>query len=127
MHRSRLHVVLIDSPPDVADVSVSFWGAALGVQPVPEPDSPFTTLAPLGAGQVLAHQRLDAGPARMHLDLETDDTEAEVARLERLGAARLSEYDGCVQMRDPTGLIFCVVPIQSEDFDEHARAWPDQP
>ena len=124
MHHSRLHVILIDSPPAESDAAVAFWGAALGRRPEPERDTPFTVLGRLGSGQILAHQRLDEGPPRMHLDIETDDTSAEVARLENLGAARLSEYDGCIQMRDPAGLVFCVVPIQSEDFAEHATAWP---
>ncbi|QPP06317.1 glyoxalase/bleomycin resistance/dioxygenase family protein [Streptomyces bathyalis] len=125
MHRSRLHVVLIDSPPDVADAGVAFWGAVIGREPQPEPGTPFTVLAPLGAGQVLAHQRLQDGPPRIHLDVETDDTAAEVARVERLGATKLSEQeDGCVQLRDPTGLVFCVVPVQSPDFDEYANTWP---
>lgn len=124
MHRSRLHVVLIDSPPDTADVEVAFWSAALGRAPVPEAGTPFTRLSPLGsAGQVLAHQRLQDGAARIHLDIETDDTQAEVGRLERLGAVRVGEQDGCVHMRDPAQLVFCVVPVQSEDFEQHATVW----
>jgi hypothetical protein len=124
MHRSRLHVVLIDSPPERADAEIGFWSAALGRQPVPEAGTPFTALAPLGsAGHLLAHQRLQHGEARIHLDLETDDTEAEVRRLEGLGAVRVGEHDGCVHMRDPAELVFCVVPVQSEDFEQHATVW----
>jgi Glyoxalase-like domain len=124
MHRSRLHVVLIDSPPDRADAEVAFWSAALGHAPVPEAGTPFTRLSPLGsAGQVLAHQRLQNGAARIHLDIETDDTQAEVGRLEQLGAVRVGEHDGCVHMRDPAQLVFCVVPVQSEDFEQHATVW----
>ena len=33
MHRSRLQVVLIDSPPDVAEAEIAFWAAALGHEP----------------------------------------------------------------------------------------------
>jgi hypothetical protein len=123
MHRSRLHVVLIDSPPDVAETEVAFWSGALGRDPVPEAGTPFTVLSPLGSGQVLAHQRLEEGAARIHLDVETDDTEVEVRRLEGLGAARVGEHDGCVHLRDPAGLLFCVVPVQSEDFEEQATVW----
>jgi hypothetical protein len=123
MHRSRLQVVLIDSAPDVAETEVAFWAAALGRDPVPEPDTPFTVLAELGPGQVLVHQRLQEGPSRIHLDIETDDIDAEVRRLLGAGAARVGEYDGCVHMRDPAGLIFCVVPVQSDDFEQHATAW----
>jgi hypothetical protein len=123
VHRSRLQVVLIDSPPETADAEVAFWAAALGQEPRPEVGTPFTVLAPLGAGRVLAHQRLDAGEARLHVDVETDDTAAEVDRLQRLGAVRVREHDGAVQLRDPAGLLFCVVPVQSDDFEEHATVW----
>ncbi len=123
MHRSRLHVVLIDSPPEVADGEVAFWTAALGTTPDPEAGTPFTTLAPLGSGRLLAHQRLERGPARLHLDVETDDTGAEVRRLEALGASRVGEHDGCIHLRDPAGLVFCVVPVQSNDFAEEATTW----
>jgi hypothetical protein len=123
MHRSRLHVVLIDSPPDVADAEVSFWAAALGREPQPEAGTPFTLLSTLGSGLVLAHQRLTEGASRIHLDVETDDTDAEVGRLETLGAVRCGEHDGSVQLRDPAGLVFCVVPVQSDDFEEQAAVW----
>ncbi len=123
MHRSRLHVVLIDSAPDVADTELDFWAAALGREPTAEHGTPFTVLSPLGSGQILAHQRLRDGASRIHLDIETDDTEAEVARLEGLGAVAVGEHDGCVHMRDPAQLVFCVVPVQSEDFEEQATLW----
>lgn len=124
MHRSRLHVVLIDSPPDVADAGIAFWGGVLGKEPQRQEGTPFTLLARLGGGQLLAHQRLEEGDARIHLDLESDDVAAEVARVEALGATRIGEHDGCVHLLDPTGLVFCVVPVQSEDFEQHATTWP---
>lgn len=124
MHRSRLHVVLIDTPPDDADATTAFWAAALGSTPEPEPDSPFTVLATLAGGEVLAHQKLQSGAARLHLDLETDDVAAEVRRLEGLGARGVSATGGCVQLCDPAGLVFCVVPVQSDDFAAHATTWP---
>ncbi len=123
MHRSRLHVVLIDSAPEVADAELAFWAAAVGTEPVPEEGTPFSTIAPLGSGKVLAHQRLEDGLSRIHLDIETDDTDAEVRRLEAAGAARVGEYDGCIHLRDPAGLIFCVVPVQSDDFEQQATVW----
>jgi hypothetical protein len=123
MHRSRLHVVLIDSAPDVADAEIAFWAAALGRDPQPEVGTPFTVLSALGSGQLLAHQRLNDGTSRIHLDVETDDPQAEVRRLEGLGAVRLGEQDGAVQLRDPAGLVFCVVPLQSDDFEAHATVW----
>jgi hypothetical protein len=123
VHRSRLHVVLVDSAPEVAEAEVAFWSGALGTAPRPEAGTPFTVLSPLGHGCLLAHQRLEDGPSRLHLDIESDDTAAEVARLEGLGAVRVGEHDGAVHLRDPAGLVFCVVPVQSDDFEQHATAW----
>lgn len=40
-----------------------------------------------------------------------------------LGAARVGEHDGCVHLTDPAGLVFCGVPVQSDDFAEHATTW----
>jgi len=122
VHRSRLHVVLFDTPPTGADREVAFWAAALGGDPEPETGTPFTTLAHVGPVQV-AHQTLHDGPARVHVDIESDDPPAEVARLEGLGAVRVGECEGCVHLRDPAGLVFCVVPVQSEDFERYARTW----
>jgi len=123
MHRSRLHVVLIDSPAEVADREVAFWSAALGRTPTPEAGTPFTVLARLDGGELLAHQRLQDGSSRIHVDIETDDPPGEVKRLEALGAVRVGEHEGCVHLRDPADLIFCVVPVQSEDFEQHATTW----
>ncbi len=123
MHRSRLHVVLIDSSPEDADAELAFWAGALGRDPVPEEGTPFSVIAPLGSGRLLAHQRLDTGASRIHLDIESDDTDAEVRRLESLGAVRVGEHDGCVHLRDPAGLVFCVVPVQSDDFEQEATTW----
>ena len=86
MHRSRLQVVLIDSPPDVAEAEIAFWAAALGHEPKPEAGT-FTEIAPFGTGPVLAHQRLQEGGSRIHLDVETDDPDAEVTT----GTARCGE------------------------------------
>jgi catechol 2,3-dioxygenase-like lactoylglutathione lyase family enzyme len=124
MHSSRLQVVLIDSPPEVADAEIAFWAAALGREVAQDAGSPFALLAALGDGLELAHQRLGQGQARIHLDIETDDTAAEAQRLEDLGAVRVGEQDGCIHLRDPAGLVLCVVPVQTDDFEEHATRWP---
>lgn len=123
MHRSRLHVAVIDSPREVAEREVDFWAAALGSKPTPEAGTPFTVITRFGGGELLAHQRLQDGDARIHLDVETDDPPAEVARLEALGAVVIGAHDECMHLRDPAGLIFCVVPVQSEDFEERATTW----
>ena len=69
-------------------------------------------------------QRLGEGPARVHVDIHTDDLEAEVNRLERLGALRVERVHRWQVMRDPAGLVFCVVQdrpgVLSED---NAHRW----
>jgi hypothetical protein len=61
--------------------------------------------------------------SRVHLDLETDDVEAEVERLERLGARRVEQVHTWWVMEAPTGQRFCVVRKFSADFDEKANQW----
>jgi Glyoxalase-like domain len=59
--------------------------------------------------------------ARFHVDLETDDVPAEVARLVRLGAEEVSRGRTWVVLRDPAGLLLCVVPAESSDFPTRSR------
>ncbi len=61
----------------------------------------------------------------MHLDVETDDVAAEVARLTGLGATVAEQQEGFTVLHDPGGLVFCVVPVQTDraSFDEHATTW----
>ena len=70
-------------------------------------------------------QRTGAGtPPRWHVDVETDDIGAEVARLEALGATRHADMGSFWQLLDPAGLVFCVVGVQTgEEFDRHAVTW----
>jgi len=66
-------------------------------------------------------------PARVHLDLETDDVAAEVARLLALGAAVEAEHNLFTVLRDPGGMVFCVVPVQTAgDFAPNATTWPQR-
>ena len=59
----------------------------------------------------------------MHLDIEADDVEAEVRRLEKLGAKRVAQIRTWWVMQAPTGQKFCVVRPQSRDFAERACNW----
>ena len=59
----------------------------------------------------------------VHLDIETDDVEAEVARLEKLGARVKARIRNHVVMISPTGHAFCVVPVHRGDFDGLATEW----
>jgi len=122
MHRSRIGVILIDHPAEHFDEGVRFWAAAQGVRPVVE-DDVFTSVGEAGTLS-LAVQRLGEGRARVHLDIETDNVRAEVARLRALGATVVEEHDSHVVMADPGGVVFCVVPVQTGDrFVEDALEW----
>jgi hypothetical protein len=56
-------------------------------------------------------QRVEHEP-RVHLDIQADDLEAEVARLEKLGAKRDLFRKRWWVMQAPTGHRFCVVRQQ---------------
>ena len=126
MHRSRLAAIGIDCPSDVHLATARFWSGALRPD-APAPDSPPDedpySLAGHVAGREVFVQRID-GPARVHLDIETDDVEAEVARLEALGATRVRSVSTWWVMQDPSGQPFCVVRPQTADFPGDAATWP---
>jgi hypothetical protein len=53
--------------------------------------------------------------ARYHVDIETDDVPAEVARLTALGAVEESSWQGCHTLRAPGGHLLCVIPVHSDE------------
>jgi hypothetical protein len=63
--------------------------------------------------------------SRVHLDIESDDVEAEVRRLEKLGARSLGAVKTWHVMEAPTGQRFCVVRAQRPDFATKANTWKD--
>ena len=64
-------------------------------------------------------------PPRVHLDVETDDQEAERARLEKLGAREVAQIRRWYVMEAPTGHRFCIVNPQSGRFPGDAPEWSD--
>ena len=128
MHRSRIGVVLVDHPEAEWEESLAFWAAAHGSTPVAEEgeESEYRTIGRIGS-VLFASQRTGAGtPPRVHLDIETDDVPAEVARVLALGASVVDQRPGYTILSDPSGLVFCVVPVQSgDDFEREARTWDD--
>ncbi|RIQ15663.1 VOC family protein [Jiangella rhizosphaerae] len=126
MHRSRLSTLLIDAPADQAQQSVEFWTAALGTTSQSPPGEPqFHRLADAVPGLVTAVQSVD-DTARYHVDIETDDVPAEVARLTGLGAVEVGSWQGCHTLRAPGGHLLCVIPVHSDpdEFAAAARVWP---
>jgi hypothetical protein len=127
MHRSRIDGIFIDQPPRSFAASVAFWAAATGrTATTPrEPDDPYRSFGAFGGDVIIDVQRVSETTApRVHLDIATDDVDAEVERLEQLGATRVQRYERHWQMRDPGGLVFCVIPPHTDDFLENATTWP---
>lgn len=125
MHRSRLAIALIDHPEEAYDDGLAFWSAATGRAPEQsQPEAPYHSLGSFADGFRIEVQRTGSGtPPRIHFDIETDDVEAEVRRLEGLGAKRLRDCGKFWQLTDPAGLVFCVVPPQTAEFDRYAVTW----
>ena len=124
MHRSKLTAALVDVPAEMFDREISFWSGALGRRPDDVEDHPeYRDFGQPVPGFQFMLQRVD-DTARVHLDIETDDVDAEVRRLEALGAERVAPIRSWWVMRDPAGLLFCVVRVQTgEIFNDQATTW----
>ena len=113
MHHSRLCAVLVDCKTSDVDEAASFWSQALGRSVDSDhpgtrgnyrmletpPDEPIVEI------QRVSHE------SRVHIDIETDDIPAEVARLETLGARVVDRLERWVVMQAPTGQRFCIVRV----------------
>ncbi|MDT8342895.1 MAG: VOC family protein [Thermohalobaculum sp.] len=125
-HRSRLAGLIIDCQAPDPRAATRFWAAALGSGAAPEGEpetARYWRLDPQG-GLHVEVQAVDH-PSRVHLDIESDDIPAEVARLEALGARVIDRISTWVVMEAPTGHRFCVIRSQTADFDARATTWED--
>jgi predicted enzyme related to lactoylglutathione lyase len=125
MHRSRLCAVLIDCKSSDIDAAARFWGEALG-RPLdlnhPSSRGNYRMLETQPDEPIVEIQRVDH-ESRVHIDIESDDIPAEVARLEKLGASVVSRLERWVVMQAPTGQLFCVVRVQRPGFPKNAHCW----
>jgi predicted enzyme related to lactoylglutathione lyase len=126
MHKSKLGGFIIDCQTDDLPQATNFWGSALGLPvrelPGAEGDS-YRKLHDAHTGLDIEVQKV-THPSRVHLDIETNDIEAEVRRLEALGAKRVQHIQTWWVMEAPTGQRFCVVQASSPKFEEQASIWP---
>lgn len=124
MHKSRLSTFIIDCRSDDVDAASAFWSAALGrpVQPPDPGDHKYRTLKSAAAEPLVMVQIVEH-PGRIHLDIETDDIEAEVVRLEALGAKRIEKFPRWWVLEAPTGQRFCVVNPQRGPLGDDANTW----
>ena len=125
MHKSRLAGFIIDCRTDDLKFAAEFWGGALGMETRTLPGEEGNHYVRL----VDAHERLHievqavSHESRVHLDIETDDVEAEVRRLEQLGAKRVEKINTWWVMEAPTGQRFCVVRAKSSSFAAGSQTW----
>lgn len=135
MHRSRVCQFVIDVSD--LDQGTAFWVAAVGgveertsetsrriYRRIRLPDSEVRILL-----QKTGDRKISKAP--MHIDLETDDVEAEVKRLEALGAVRWDHqqergFDFWV-LQDPWGNEFCVLQVEHPELLARRRPWPAAP
>jgi predicted enzyme related to lactoylglutathione lyase len=126
MHKSRLAGFIIDCKTENLEQAATFWSEALGYPLIDRAEESSASYRRLETGpndphievQVVKHE------SRVHLDIESDDIEAEVKRLEGLGAKRVQQLHTWWVMEAPTGQRFCVVRVQRpESFPEAANTW----
>lgn len=125
MHKSKLAGFIIDCKTKDLKKAASFWSAALGMEMRALPGEEgeiYIALDDPEERMVIEVQTVDHD-SRVHLDIAADDIEAEVRRLESLGAKRISNVKDWVVLEAPTGQRFCVVPGRSEKFKKTARVW----
>ena len=125
MHKSRLATIVIDCQTQQLDEAARFWGVALGRPPrdLPDPDNPNYRELPGPPHELTVLVQSVNHPSRVHIDIETDDVEAEARRLESLGAKRVAHIKTWWVMEAPTGQRFCVVRPQRPDFEAGANVW----
>lgn len=125
MHRSQLAGLIIDCQTTDLEAAADFWSKALGLPQrtrTSQQDSAYIGLETDPNGLHIEVQQVDH-PSRVHLDIETDNIEAEVERLEALGAKRLKKVRTWWVMQAPTGHRFCVVRPQHAKFESKASRW----
>ena len=127
MHRSRLSTFVIDCKVSDLEAATEFWSKALNreIQPPDPKDPDYRQLASSEDEPILLLQQVEHD-SRIHLDIESDDLDAEVARLEKLGARRIKFLKRWWLMQAPTGQVFCVVNPQRGPLagKPNANEWP---
>jgi len=126
MHRSRLSTFVLDCKVDDLASGAEFWSKALNRElAAADPAFPdYRYLAAAEGAPTLVLQKVEH-ESRIHVDIECDDLDAEVTRLEQLGATRLRRVKHWWLMRAPTGHVFCVTDRKrSLDGLPGTNRWP---
>jgi predicted enzyme related to lactoylglutathione lyase len=125
VHKSKLSGFIIDCQTSDLNGAATFWAAALGM-PVRElpgvEGETYKRLVDDQHGLDIEVQTVEHA-SRVHLDIESDDVDAEVKRLQALGAKRIAAVQTWVVMEAPTGQRFCVVRAANANFERLANQW----
>jgi hypothetical protein len=108
--RLRLCGALVDVPRAEHERAIAFWTGALGKTPaITETFPDYAQFDEVTPGVYFMVQATGDDTHRIHLDLASEDVEADIARLTGLGATEVQRSHHWVVMRDPAGITFCVV------------------
>lgn len=121
-HHSRIGAIVVDCKADDLEAAAAFWSALLGEDAKIDAEGKYAAFEKRPNAPKVLLQAVDHA-SRVHLDLETDDKEAERARLETLGAREVERLKGWIVMEAPTGHRFCLVDPQADDFPGDAVEW----
>jgi Glyoxalase-like domain len=123
MHHSRLSSVIIDCKTSDLPDAARFWSQALGRPAQQDPANPTYISLQMHPGEPICQIQSVQHESRVHLDIETDNIDAEVARLVTLGARETERHRTWVVLEAPTGQRFCVGRPKSSDFPRNANRW----
>lgn len=125
-HRSRLAGFIIDCQDVDSDTAATFWSAALGLKAEPahtdDDGAQYSELHGAPAELHVEVQRVQHA-SRVHLDIESDDIDAEADRLEALGARRIGFIKRWWVMEAPTGHRFCIVRMHHPEKGPPPTTW----
>jgi len=120
LHKSRLAGLVIDCQVEDINPAAKFWASALGYPAITSDEAwaaNYVHLAVPDADARILLQKVEH-LSRVHMDIETDNIQVEVKRLEKLGATIVKIMERWTVMEAPTGHRFCVVNPQRPDFHE---------
>ena len=127
MHHSRLGGVIIDCNTDDLKKESDFWSKALGygIRLSDDPDDEKYVALDTPEGEPYIEVQSVEHPSRVHLDIKTDNLEAEVLRLEMLGAVRVKMVKQWWIMEAPSGHRFCVIPLHPGQNVGQLNTWSE--
>ena len=116
-HHSAVDQLCIDIAPSRFEEECEFWSERTGwpVKGFTEhPEFRALVRPPEQPIRILLQRLEDERPTSAHLDLSSDDREAETRRHEALGAHVVRRHEWWTVLRDPVGLEYCIT-----DRDPH--------